>query len=920
MNKFASWRLGKSSVLDIHRLNKLPLGIQKDLPRFQVKCTQVPQEFEPGTYVFIWLGSDNNKGIPTEWKQGYKAIGRLVHINRGERFNDESTSLIEIVYIFSEVFNRIDILRAAPIPYYWCSALPIIGLDDHSNQTIRMFAEDEERSDIKAFFEVLKEIVPEFSRDAILIDTTWESLLDFECVDPKSTFKQCHEVNNAVVVEDATLNQFARKCFSYFYNLDSFDAFWSSTTLATVKSGASFRTIKDKDRNIVFTGLFKADNTEEGQYFPDGFEIDGHQWYLPSNWSKTEFAPGTNGRNALSIQCLQRFVELFYSDYRIRFDQDYYKLIRIKESNSYVTSNLPEFWKFVGTQTLGADPNFSKLPLYYHKGHVRVKSNYGGATNFSVGFYDANSERVDKNVSFEFFGQAGAEETTFYLSTEVKNPKAFDYFIPVFNDTYLGIFEIKHIGDTYTFVDKRKLPITPYNSNKPRQVIYFGAPGTGKSHAVDKILKKEAPQRNIRTTFHPDSDYSSFVGCYKPSMRDGNIEYSFTAQAFINAYVGAWSDLSQPFFLVIEEINRGNCAQIFGDIFQLLDRDSFGESSYGIRPDSDLQQYLADKLGLFSNIPETIRLGFEMRLPRNLFIYATMNTSDQSLFPIDSAFKRRWDWRYTAIKPAVKDHIINVNGSKYNWTSFICKVNEKILDLTKSEDKQLGYWFIKPDDNYEISWKLFVSKALFYIWNDVIKDYATLEKADSPFGRNYAFRTFFDENGEPLAERVIAFLDAMGVEKMPDSAHVELDESNNDSDDDNSDVIVDSEGNTSIKSGSAFSYTLDGSDFDGIGKAIQQIVNTLCKTKSYAEIEADFIQIVKKTYKKEPAIKPQLPSELNPDENGRNRWYVKPFTDINGKQFSLISLWPDSYFDRIKDWVDSYPDIFPGGFIQHKTK
>lgn len=171
-----------------------------------------------------------------------------------------------------------------------------------------------------------------------------------------------------------------------------------------------------------------------------------------------------------------------------------------------------------------------------------------------------------------------------------------------------------------------------------------------------------------------------------------------------------------------------------------------------------------------------------------------------------------------------------------------------------------------------------------------------------------------------MAERVIAFLDAMGVEKMPDSAHVELDESNNDSDDDNSDVIVDSEGNTSIKSGSAFSYTLDGSDFDGIGKAIQQIVNTLCKTKSYAEIEADFIQIVKKTYKKEPAIKPQLPSELNPDENGRNRWYVKPFTDINGKQFSLISLWPDSYFDRIKDWVDSYPDIFPGGFIQHKTK
>lgn len=451
---------------------------------------------------------------------------------------------------------------------------------------------------------------------------------------------------------------------------------------------------------------------------------------------------------------------------------------------------------------------------------------------------------------------------------------------------------------------------------KPRQVIYFGAPGTGKSHAVDKILKTEAPKRNIRTTFHPDSDYSSFVGCFKPTMKEGNIEYAFTAQAFVKAYIAAWTDTKSPFFLVIEEINRGNCAQIFGDIFQLLDRDISGESSYGIVPDNDLQTYISERLNLVPEIPADIAAGREMRLPSNLFIYATMNTSDQSLFPIDSAFKRRWDWRYTAIKSGDTDHIINVNGIKYNWTSFIRKVNEKILDLTKSEDKQLGYWFIKPDENHEISWELFVSKALFYIWNDVIKDYATMEKADFPFGRNYAFTTFFDENGEPLAARVIAFLEALGVEKILDSSAL--------IDDDNSDdleEVVDSEGNTTIRSkgGSKYSYTLDGLDFDGIGKAIQHIVNTLGKTKPYNEIEADFNRIVKKTYRKEPAIKPQLPSELNPDENGRNRWYVKPFTDVNGKQFSLISLWPDSYFSRIKEWVANYPDIFPGGFIQHET-
>lgn len=156
-----------------------------------------------------------------------------------------------------------------------------------------------------------------------------------------------------------------------------------------------------------------------------------------------------------------------------------------------------------------------------------------------------------------------------------------------------------------------------------------------------------------------------------------------------------------------------------------------------------------------------------MRLPSNLFIYATMNTSDQSLFPVDSAFKRRWDMRYTAIKPGEKDHVLVVGGHRYNWTSFIRKVNNKIYDLTKSEDKQLGYWFISPDSNNEIDWELFVSKAIFYIWNDVVKDYATMEKEDSPFGKRFAFTTFFNEHGEPIIDQTVAFLDKLEVEKLP---------------------------------------------------------------------------------------------------------------------------------------------------------
>lgn len=180
MSKFASLRLGKTSVEDIRKLVKLSPGIRKSDVVISVKCTQVPQEFEVGTYVFIWLGSDNNKGIPTEWKQGYQAIGKLQHINRGEKFNDESTSDISIEYIFENTFNRLDILSTAPKAYYLCSALPVIGLDDHSNQTIRLFNEAEERCDIKAFFSILTTLNSSFQNDALKIDASWGEYLGWK--------------------------------------------------------------------------------------------------------------------------------------------------------------------------------------------------------------------------------------------------------------------------------------------------------------------------------------------------------------------------------------------------------------------------------------------------------------------------------------------------------------------------------------------------------------------------------------------------------------------------------------------------------------------------------------------------------------------------------------------------------------------
>ena len=281
--------------------------------------------------------------------------------------------------------------------------------------------------------------------------------------------------------------------------------------------------------------------------------------------------------------------------------------------------------------------------------------------------------------------------------------------------------------------------------NMTKQKIFFGAPGTGKSFKVNEAVQN---QQVFRTTFHPDYDYAQFVGAYKPKRESDGITYSFVPQVFAKAYAAAWklylqrdsrdSIVASPLqndsgkdiqvFLVIEEINRGNCAQIFGDIFQLLDRDEKGFSQYSIDADCDFAEWLkTNDNGLKSVWPayeEKVGDG-KLNLPPNLNILATMNTSDQSLFPMDSAFKRRFDWEYVPISFDGKDAAnfqIDIDGIQYSWQKFVETVNEKILTLTESEDKQLGEFFIKPDNGNVISKNRFLGKVMFYLWNEVCKD------------------------------------------------------------------------------------------------------------------------------------------------------------------------------------------------------
>lgn len=274
------------------------------------------------------------------------------------------------------------------------------------------------------------------------------------------------------------------------------------------------------------------------------------------------------------------------------------------------------------------------------------------------------------------------------------------------------------------------------NSKQPLQQIFYGAPGTGKSHTVDKDYVKD--NKCFRITFHPDTDYASFVGCYKPKMGGAtgeDITYSFVPQVFLNAYTYAWNHPDEPTYLVIEELNRGNCAQIFGDIFQLLDRQKTvhpGYSKYTINADSDIATYLSGELEDKERYEKAIceiyglkEIDFSiLALPSNLNILATMNTSDQSLFPIDSAFKRRWEMEYVGVNYADAEQFsVKIDDAhKYSWADVLKGMNRYIKQEKHSTNKILGNRFVQADENNVISSIVFRDKVLFFLFNDVFKD------------------------------------------------------------------------------------------------------------------------------------------------------------------------------------------------------
>lgn len=482
------------------------------------------------------------------------------------------------------------------------------------------------------------------------------------------------------------------------------------------------------------------------------------------------------------------------------------------------------------------------------------------------------------------------------------------------------------------------------------QQIYYGAPGTGKSKTIKDLTFGESV---IRTTFHPDSDYASFVGTYKPIteevvLRDCNgkkvidddtkevvkeerIAYKFIPQAFLEAYVKAWKKLGsgKKQFLIIEEINRGNCAQIFGDLFQLLDRNEYGFSDYPIVADKDMQKYLEKEFAGWeitnkdeinqlygeANMVNLIMKGERLVLPSNLYIWATMNTSDQSLFPIDSAFKRRWDWKYMSISEgrdkatnAPLNWYINTGDRQYKWWSFIKKVNNLIGSLTNSEDKKLGYFFCKAKDG-EIDADLFVSKVVFYLWNDVFKDYGFDDKDfQDEEGKILSFDRFYeDKNGKTNVDIAIVelFLENLGVEE-----YISEEEDSDDSYEKESDLELNNNTNSNQRSYDKTKYRVNGSS-ELLGKGemalavIEYLVNN--KKETYSEILTDITNFINSKTDRIVIKVEDYPQWKEEHKNDKvKRWYDdNPLTTIDNVKFYFTNQWGKDNIEPIIELAKS---------------
>lgn len=321
-----------------------------------------------------------------------------------------------------------------------------------------------------------------------------------------------------------------------------------------------------------------------------------------------------------------------------------------------------------------------------------------------------------------------------FLMSEVTEEDYANYF-DLTDDDLSKYMEEEHMKETKPFTDLNYKPISKDKKYKSYNRIIFGAPGTGKSFQ----LKQESTDGNHfanieRVTFHPDYSYGQFVGSYKPiSDDDGRIRYEYVPGPFMRTLVkalesGKKGESAEKFLLIVEEINRAKVAAVFGDMFQLLDRTDAGDSVYEIQASEDVRRYLARELG------GTKENYTSIKIPNNMYIWATMNSADQGVFPMDTAFKRRWEFTYIGInenddKISIDNlPVKNSEGNEIEWNILRKSINNMLLKECKvNEDKLLGPFFISGEafknatSNTDEFFNAFNSKVLMYLFEDAGK-------------------------------------------------------------------------------------------------------------------------------------------------------------------------------------------------------
>ena len=362
-----------------------------------------------------------------------------------------------------------------------------------------------------------------------------------------------------------------------------------------------------------------------------------------------------------------------------------------------------------------------------------------------------------------------------YLAEVIKQGnRKFDFFNQLYNR--------KDSNERHSFIiaeDGNMDDVSPSYKSNFCQTIYYGVPGSGKSHRIDEKTKGLPDEQKLRVVFHPEYTNADFVGQILPNQTSDGIEYCFKAGPFTRILKRALRHPGTPYYLIIEEVNRGNAAAIFGDLFQLLDRGSDGWSVYGVE-NLDVNAFIRSNDDKYTqkDLPSTVKVGnmdytenTSVRLPPNLSILATMNTSDQNVFTLDNAFQRRWDMELVENKFTAKEgdsgyekektqRNKKIEGTEITWEQFQKHINILIeretaaSGLSSMEDKRLGCWFVKTEEE-EISKKIFAEKVLKYLWDDAFKfsrenvfqeEYKSLEALETAFKSDVGFGIFKDEN------------------------------------------------------------------------------------------------------------------------------------------------------------------------------